>query len=136
MGFRLPGVALNLSQGLQAPGGQPKEVRQGTGAPRGSSQGPNSQLHGSSPSSRGLVPASTTSLKSFLRRKINIKSSSIVCFLFIGIDLREGNYWAYSHLKRHCFYLSSPREGETLAKEASRNNILGGQLVQALVLIT
>ena len=27
-------------------------------------------------------------------RVINIKSSSIVCFLVIGIDLREGIYWA------------------------------------------
>ena len=47
LGFWLQGV--HLSQGLQAPERQPKEVRQGPGAPGGSSQGPNSTLPSPSP---------------------------------------------------------------------------------------
>ena len=72
----------------------------------------------------------------FPEKSNKIISSSIVLLCIIGIDLREGNYWAYSHLKWLYIYLSSPGVGETLAKEAGRNNILGAQLVQATVLIS
>ena len=87
------------SQGLQstwlaAQGGLPrqggaKEIK------------PRSQLRGSSPSPRGGVGISAGErdiVKVFPEEKIYIKSNSILCFFFIGIDLREGIYWAYSHL--------------------------------------
>ena len=85
------------SKGLQAPDWHPKEVRQGRGAPGGSSQGPNSTLKSFS-SRWGLAPASATSCKSVLKKLINIKSSFIVLLVFIGIDQKGRQILGKSHL--------------------------------------
>ena len=42
----------------------------------------------------GIIATERDTVKIFPGKKINIKSSFIVCTLFIG----EGNYWAFSHL--------------------------------------
>ena len=94
LGFWLQGV--HLSQGRQAPERQPKEVRQGPGAPRGSSQGSISLLY--QVLLLGISAVEHDIVKIFPEKKYILKVALSCANCLSGNDLREGNYWAFSHL--------------------------------------
>ena len=78
---------------------------------------PRSQLYSYQVLLLEIIAAERDLVKNVPVKKKYILKVALSCALCsLGLFMREGKYWAFSHLRCRLYYLSSPRKGECLAK--------------------